>query len=275
MDFVHRWGLREKPFENTLDPRFFHASPIHAEAVARLELLAADGDMGFGLLTGEIGSGKTFAAAVFAGSLDERFFVPVFLPGATFGFECVMDQVNCALRREAPRGSVRSLYQRTLEFRRRFDSRVRRKRLHLILVIDEAQEMSREDLSGLRALSNEGAGARSAMSIVLVGQPELRELVRGFPALDTRVGLRYHLRCLGEGDVGPYLEHRMRAAGFAGERAFTDAAVGVIAHASGGVPRKVNRLAKLALYAAAGRGSRLVTEAEAGSVAEDLAQSAA
>jgi len=275
MDLLRRWGLREKPFENTLDPRFFHASPGHAEAVARLELLAADGDMGFGLLTGEIGSGKTFAAAVFAGALDERLFVPVFLPGAAFGFESVMDQVNCALRREAPRGSARSLYQRTLEFRRRFDSRVRRRRLHLVLVIDEAQEMSREDLSGLRALSNEGAGGRSAMSIVLVGQPELRDLVRDFPALDTRVGLRYHLRCLGEGDVGPYLEHRMRAAGFAGERAFTADAVGVIARHAGGVPRKINRLAKLALYAAAGRGSNMVTEADAGSVAADLDHAAA
>jgi general secretion pathway protein A len=275
MDFVQGWGLREKPFENTLDPRFFHASAIHAEAVARLELLADDGDMGFGLLTGEIGSGKTFAAAVFAGGLDERFFVPIFLPGATFGFECVMDQVNSALHRETPRGSARSLYQRTLEFRKRFDSRVRRKRLHLILIIDEAQEMSREDLKNLRALSNEGAGARSAMSIVLVGQPELRELVRDLPALDTRVGLRYHLRCLGEPEVGPYLEHRMRAAGFASERAFTDEAIGVIARASGGTPRKLNRLAKLSLYAAAGRGSRIVTEADAGSVAADLARSAA
>ena len=138
-------------------------------------------------------------------------------------------------------------------------SRVRRKRLHLILIVDEAQEMSREDLAGLRALSNEGAGSRSAMSIVLVGQPELREVVRGFPALDTRVGLRYHLGCLGERDVGPYLKHRMRAAGFAGERAFTDDAVGVIARASDGTPRKVNRIAKLALYAAAGRGAGIVT----------------
>ena len=275
MDFLHQWGLREKPFENTLDPRFFHASPIHAEAVARLELLAADGDMGFGLLTGEIGSGKTFAAAVFAGALDDRFFVPVFLPGAAFGFESIMAQVNCALRREVPTGSSRSLYQRTLEFRKRFDSRVRRKRLHLILIIDEAQDMSRADLTGLRALSNEGAGSQSAMSIVLVGQPELREMVRDFPALDTRVGLRYHLRCLGEADVGPYLEHRMRAAGFAGERAFTPEAVSIIAQATGGVPRKVNRLAKLALYAAAGNPARVVTEADAGSVAADLVEAAA
>ena len=96
-----------------------------------------------------------------------------------------------------------------------------------------------------------------------------------FPALDTRVGLRYHLRCLGEEDVGPYLEHRMRAAGFAGERAFAADAVGVIARHSGGVPRKINRLAKLSLYAAAGRGAKMVTEADAGSVAADLDRSAA
>jgi general secretion pathway protein A len=275
MDFLRQWGLQEKPFENTLDARFFYASPIHAEAVARLELLAADGDMGFGLMTGEIGSGKTFAAAVFAGSLDPHRFVPIFLPGATFGFESVMAQVNCALRREAPSGSSRSLYQRTLEFRKRFDSRDRRKRLHLILIIDEAQEMSRADLSGLRALSNEGAGSSSAMSIVLVGQPELRDLVRDFPALDTRVGLRYHLRCLGEGDVSPYLEHRMRAAGYAGADVFTPEAVDIIARATSGIPRKVNRLAKLALYAAANNPARVVTEADAGSVAADLIEAAA
>ncbi len=275
MDFLRRWGLCERPFETTLDRRFFYTSPIHAEAVARLELLAADGDMGFGLLTGEIGSGKTFAAAVFVRGLDPRRFVPVFLPGATFGFECILDQVNSALRGDSPTGAHPSPYELVLEFRRLLDARVRARRQHLVIVIDEAQEMSLADLKGLRALSNEGAGARSALSIVMVGQPELRDLVRAFPALETRVGLRYHLRRLGVEDIAPYLEHRMRAAGFAGDRAFSDGAVRVIARASDGVPRKVNRIAKLALYEAAGRGSMLVTEQHAGPVAEDLGRAAA
>ena len=144
----------------------------------------------------------------------------------------------------------------------------------MVVVIDEAQEFSERDLGELRCLSNAAAGARSAMSIVLVGQPELSARVRSLPAIDTRVGLRYHLRRLEPTDVGAYLAHRLRAAGRSG-RAFTDEAVELLAERSGGVPRSMNRIAKLALFAAAARGAPLVGDADVGSVADDIALNAA
>jgi type II secretory pathway predicted ATPase ExeA len=98
--------------------------------------------------------------------------------------------------------------------------------------------------------------------------------VRSLPAVDTRVGLRYHLRRLEPTDVGAYLAHRLLAAGRSG-RAFTDEAVALLAERSEGVPRSMNRLAKLALLAAAARGAPLVADADVGSVADDIALNAA
>ncbi len=270
MDVLRYWGLCEKPFETTLEGRFFYASPVHAEALARLELLAEDGDMGFGLLTGEIGSGKTFAAALFARGLDPGRFASIFLPSGNLGFACILDEVNCTLRAEAPTGRVGSPYELHVEFRRLLERRLAPRGQHLVLVIDEAQELSERDLADLRCLSNAAAGTRNAMSIVLVGQPELRDRVRSMPAVDTRVGLRYHLRRLAAADARAYVEHRLVAAGSDGRTIFDDDAVAVLAGRAGGVPRSINRLARLSLYAVASRGARCVDAGDVSSVADDI-----
>ena len=275
MRILAHWGLRERPFETTFDPLFFFESPVHGEAVARLRLVAEDGDMCFGLLTGEIGSGKTFAAVVFAASLETRRFAPVFVASSNLGFACILDQVNCALRGESPTGEVASRYELLIEFRRLLERRITRRGQHLVLVLDEAQELSERDLAELRCLTNEVSAGRGTMSIVLVGQPELRARVRAMPAVDTRIGLRYHLGYLGADDVDLYVAHRLRAAGHATGRLFTPSAVALLGRRSRGVPRDINRLAKLALFRASCRGGRIAGEEDVASVAEDLARNAA
>ena len=286
MNVLRHWGLREKPFETTFDPRFFYASEWHDEALARLHLVAEDGDMGFGLLTGEIGSGKTFTATVYARSLCRSRFAPVLLPvvttGAALGYRCVLDELNCALRCEEPTGRLAGGYELLVEFRRLLESRIAMQGLHLMLILDDAQELSDRDLLDLRGLLNTASAAmpgvrqgRGLMTVVLVGQPELGERIRSLPTVDTRVGLRYHLRHLRARDVAPYVLHRLRAAGHPTGRVFSDAALAALTERSRGAPREANRIAKIALYAGAARGTRLIGREDVMSVADDCTRRAA
>ncbi len=275
MDVLRHWGLRERPFETTFDPRFFFASAAHEEALARLELLADDGDMGFGLLTGEIGTGKTFAAAVYAQSLalspGRRRFAPVLLTNSGFGYAGILDQLNCALRCEEPTGRLAGRYELLVEFRRLLESRVAAPGLHLVLILDEAQDLSDRDFVELRGLLNTASAGRGLMTVVLVGQPELRARVRALPTVNTRVGLRYHLRQMGKGEVELYVLHRLLAAGHPTGEVFSGPAVAMLAESSRGVPREVNRIAKLALYAGAAVGARVIGPRDVGSIAADAA----
>jgi type II secretory pathway predicted ATPase ExeA len=278
MDVLRHWGLRERPFETTFDPRFFYASEAHEEALARLGLLAEDGDMGFGLLTGEIGSGKTFAAAVHARSLamsrGGKRFAPVFLTNSGFGYAGILDQLNCSLRHEKPTGQLAGRYQLLVEFRRLLESRIAAPGLHLVLILDEAQDLSDRDLVDLRGLLNTASAGKGLMTIVLVGQPELRGRVRALPTVHTRVGLSYHLRQMGRDEVVPYVLQRLRAAGHATGDVFSRQAVAILAERSRGVPREVNRIAKLALYAGAAAGARVIGPADVASIAADAADAA-
>ena len=279
MDVLRHWGLRERPFETTFDPRYFYASEAHEEALARLELLAEDGDMGFGLLTGEIGSGKTFAAAVYAQSLAlsparGRRFAPVLLTNCGFGYAGILDQLNCALRSEEPTGRLAGRYELLVEFRRLLESRVAALGRHLVLILDEAQDLSDRDLVELRGLLNTASAGRGLMTVVLVGQPELRGRVRALPTVDTRVGLRYHLRQMGGGEVEPYILQRLRAAGHPTGEVFSGPAVAILSERSRGVPREVNRIAKLALYAGAAAGARMIGPGDVASIAADAADAA-
>jgi type II secretory pathway predicted ATPase ExeA len=269
MDVARHWGLRQLPFEPTLAREFYFPSGSHAEALARLQFLALDGSFGFGVLSGEIGSGKSYTAYTFTRGLDARQFAAVFVENSHLGFACIMDQINCALGDRHPDGAPRSRYELLLEFRFLLHSRVLCRGAHLILVLDEAQDLSDEDLTEFRCLTNMTNASRRALTVVLVGQPELRALVRGMPAVDTRVGLRYHLGLLTPAEVAAYVTHRCRAAGHATGRLFTDEALAELADASGGMPREINRVAKLAMLNAAARGARIVTGLEVGSVAHD------
>jgi len=275
MDAVRYWGMLERPFEPTLNGRFYFPSSAHAEALARLQLLAEDGSLGFGLLSGEIGCGKTFTAYVFASTLDPRRFSAVFIENANLGFTCILDQVNCALGDRRPNGSVPTRYELLMEFRHLLSARVLARRAHLVIVLDEAQQLSREDLSELRCLTNTWGPGRGALSVVLIGQPELRAHVKNMPAVDTRVGLRYHLGLLDPTDVAEYVTHRCRSAGHATGNIFTDEALRVLAAASHGMPREINRIAKLSMLHAAGRGVKIIAADEVAAVADDERNEAA
>ena len=244
MDLLAHWQLRERPFEATWDPRFFYASPEHEEALSRLQYLVEETTMNLGLLSGEIGCGKTLTRAVFAARLDPRRFQVVTLENSGFSFN---DLLAAILRRLDAGGPVKGSKFARCERLEALLKRLAAEGRHVVLLLDEAQDLPAAGLHQLRWLTNFNGDGQAVLTLVLIGQPELRPLVAGDAAINQRISLRFHLHPLRREEVAGYLRHRLRAAGHATGDLFDDEAAEAVGAATRGVPREVNRLAKLAL----------------------------
>lgn len=264
------WGLRERPFEPVTDARFYFQSRAHEEALARLTYLVDEQTMYLGMLTGEIGCGKSMTRQVFAAKIDATRHCLVQFENSYFEFE---DYLRRMLE-ETGWGEVPPASASRFEVYEAARARLRELTVdrgqQLVLMFDEAQDMSPETLSNLKRFSNlndEGAGR---LTIILIGQPELRELVGSMPALDQRISLRFHLRPLDAGDTAAYLRHRLLLAGHETGDLFGPSAQAVLFEASQGVAREINRLAKLCLETARSMGAPGVRATHVYSVVEDL-----
>lgn len=247
MNLLDHWRLKERPFEATWDTRFYFSSADHEEALNRLLYMVDEGSMNLGLLSGEIGCGKTLTRAVFAARLNPGKFQVVTLENSGFSFS---DLLGAILKRLEPEPSAQRPRSGKYARCERFESRMReldQDGRHLVLLLDEAQDLSTAALHELRSLTNLNGNGRAFLTIVLIGQPELRTKVANDRAINQRITLRFHLRPLGAEDVMHYLQHRLRTAGHEGPSIFTESAAHAIHSATKGVPREVNRLAKLSL----------------------------
>lgn len=267
VDFLGHWKLRERPFEGTWDTRYFFASREHDEALSRLLYLVEENTMNLGLLSGEIGCGKTLTRAVFSERLDPRKFRVVTLENSGFSFGDLLSAILRRLDPALPSGGTK------FERCERLEQAIRRLHAdgrHLVLLLDEAQDMPESTLHELRWITNFNGGGIALLTLVLIGQPELRPLVASDAAIDQRISLRFHLRPMNVSDVPDYLAHRLRTAGHSTGTLFTPAAATRLHEASLGVPRQVNRLAKLALEQAWLAGSDHVDVGAVDSVVRDL-----
>jgi general secretion pathway protein A len=244
-DMLGYWTLRERPFEATWDTRFFYQGRDHDEALNRLCFLVGEQTMNMGMLTGEIGSGKTLTRAVFAERLDRRRFEVVTQENSNFGFK----ELLVSLLRELddlPANTRQSKFA-LCERLKLVAETIRREGRHLALIFDEAQEMSGTTLNELKLLTNFNGGGQTYLTIILLGQPELRQQVAMLPAINQRISLRFHLNALNLGDAEAYVRHRLMVAGHPTGELFPEEAVAVMFQAAHGIPRQLNRLAKLAL----------------------------
>ncbi len=259
------WGLKRAPFESGPDPELFFPSEDHREAVARLEFLAREGGTQLGLLTGGIGCGKSMVRAVFARQSSASRLVAQ-LPSSHYPFPALLRSILGQFGASDPGGGTSEFDLVT-----RLQEVLVARRWPAVVLLDEAQDLTRDSLVGLRALTNLVDG-RLDLTIVLVGQPELRELVLSLPQLDQRAGLRYHLEALAGTEVGPYLSFRLRAAGHPDGALFEPEAVDGVAAASHGVPREINRVARLSMSVAASHGAGTVAGRDVRVVTADLAR---
>jgi len=264
------WNLTALPFETTWDTRFFFQSKDHDEALHRLSYCVEQHSDLFCLITGEIGCGKTLTRAVFAERLDPKRHVVVTQENSAFAFKDLLSPVLDQLETEGP-GKGRTKFAR-YERLRRACQRLHGEGRHLVLIFDEAQEMSAATLNDMKLLTNLNGGGANYLTIMLVGQPELRDRVRQSPAINQRIGLRFHLNSLNLEDSGRYLQHRLRAAGHPNGSLFASDALERMWQVSHGVPRELNRLARLALEVACLKGRPQVEREIVEIIIHDLAR---
>jgi len=245
MDLLAYWNLRERPFEPTWDTRFFFQSRDHDEALNRLSFLVGEHTMLFGMLTGEIGCGKTLTRAVFTQRLEPRRFCVVTQENSGFAFTELLSLVLQELDGNPP-GAGQTKCARVERLKKAVE-RIYSENRHLVLIFDEAQEIAPATLNELKLLTNLNRAGRNYLTIVLVGQPELRSKVARLPAINQRISLRFHLNSLSLEDSANYIRHRLKVAGHPTGELFPADAVERAFQVSAGVPRELNRLAKLAL----------------------------
>jgi general secretion pathway protein A len=253
--YAQHFRLRREPFSIAPDPRFLYMSEQHREALAHL-LYGVGGGGGFVLLTGEIGAGKTTVCRGFLEQIPAQCDVAyIFNPKLTVLelLRTVCEEFRIALPDGA--ATVKDLVDALNAFLLRAHAAGR----HAVLIIDEAQSLAPELLEQLRLLTNLETHERKLLQIVLIGQPELREMLArpGLEQLAQRVIARYHLGALSERETPNYVRHRLAVAG-GSKLPFEAEALARIHGYTGGVPRRINLLADRALLGAYAQGLRKV-----------------
>jgi general secretion pathway protein A len=260
------YGLLRSPFEMTPDPAFLWMSESHAEGLATL-VYGVKARKGFVLLTGEVGTGKTTLLHALLAQLDRStlaafIFNPRLEPLDFFRvlFDELGIETPCATKADYLIALNRFLIARLEQD------------LPTLLIIDEAQQLSAEMLEEIRLLSNLETSSSKLLQIMLVGQPELAEMLARpeLRQLRQRIVMRHQLRPFTREETATYVEERLRVAGYTGEALFDQRALRALHELTGGVPRLVNAVCDGALLLGYGRGLRALGEAELREVARDL-----
>lgn len=264
--YTQFFGLREKPFEITPDPRFLYLSESHQEALASL-IYAVQEKKGFTVITGEVGTGKTTLVQVLLNQLDGRaptayLFNPILDPQDFLHSLC--DEFD--LKVEG--GSKRECLARLQDFLLQCYAEDR----NVLLIIDEAQTLSVELLEEIRLLTNFETARSKLLQVILIGQPELNEIFAGrrVRPLRQRISLRFSLQPLNRREVGEYVANRLRIAGAGRFPLFTPGAMGKIYRYSRGIPRLVNMVCDHALLTAYGRDQQVIEKDVVQEVIRDL-----
>jgi general secretion pathway protein A len=253
------FGLSEKPFAITPDPRYLYLSERHAEALAHL-LYGINEAGGFIQLTGEVGTGKTTVVRTLLSRVPHHADVAVILNPRVSALEflqtiCEELGVEIAAReRDSVKQMVDAL-NRTLLGAHADGRRV-------IVLVDEAQNLTIEVLEQVRLLTNLETPTQKLLQIILIGQPELRELLdrTDLRQLAQRITGRYHLKPLSREETHGYVRHRLRVAG-AQEEIFTPRALNEVHRVSGGIPRVINVACDRALLGAYTQETRTIDAA--------------
>ncbi len=258
------WGLREKPFRKTPDPRYLFLNDTYEEALERLVFAVEEVELA--LLTGEVGSGKTLLTRALVDRLGDRYEVGMILNPRLSPrqfLRAAAKELGIAEPRFLSNDLLEQIHDRLLEL----DAQGRT----ALLIVDEAHLIpGKPTFEEIRLLTNFQLDDRNLVAIVLVGQPELRERLRhrAYRALTQRIGVSFDLVPLGVEDTRHYLDHRVAVAGGA-RPLFTEDAIARLHAAAGGIPRVLNQLATQALLEGMARGARRVDGRDVEAVAAE------
>jgi len=258
--YLRYFGLNEAPFSITPDPAFVFLSPRHRDALAHLMYgIGKGGSGGFVQLTGEVGTGKTTLCRCLLEQIPEGTRIALLLNPLVTPREllaAISEELGIDVREsiDSTRLLVDGLNQYLLAAHERGE--------RVVVVIDEAQNLSPEALEQVRLLTNLETSKEKLLQIVLLGQPELRELLqrRTLRQLAQRITARFHLSPLGPKDTHLYIRHRMQVAG-AQRNPFRRSAMNALYQRSQGIPRLINIIADRSLIAAFAKERMDVTAA--------------
>ena len=255
--YLRFFGINEKPFAITPDPRYLYLSERHAEALAHL-LYGINEAGGFIQLTGEVGTGKTTVVRTLLSRVPHHADVAVILNPRVTPVEFLLticEELGLGIP-DADRDSVKQMVDALN--RRLLSAHAEGRRI--IVIVDEAQNLSADVLEQVRLLTNLETPTQKLLQIILIGQPELRELLdrTELRQLAQRITGRYHLEPLSREETLGYVRHRLRVAG-AVEDIFTPSALAEVHRLSGGIPRVINVTCDRALLGAYTQETRKVS----------------
>lgn len=249
------WGLSEMPFENTPDPRFLYHSPQHEEGLSRL-LYVVQERKGAGMLTGVFGCGKTLLSQTLLNELDRnRYRIGLITDPQVSHTELLRSIAHSLGAGEIPLQKtdlliiIKDILTNNMKDGK--DS---------VVVIDEAHVIDDKAVfEQVRLLLNFQLQTRFLLTILLLGQPELRNKIDSNKQLAQRIAMGYHLDPLSEEETLSYISHRLNVANVQ-RPIFTDEAVKLIFQDSGGIPRRINQISDMSLFTGYARKVEVVDE---------------
>ncbi|MGR3762399.1 ExeA family protein (plasmid) [Roseobacteraceae bacterium NS-SX3] len=263
--YLDFFGLHKRPFTLLPDPDFMFWSDQHKHGFAVLEYGVLS-RAPITVLTGEIGAGKTTLVQMLLGRIEEAVTVGLISNAQGGRGEMLQWVLNALGVTTAPEAGYVQMFQALQEFLVAEYAAGRR----AVLIFDEAQNLSREGLEELRMLTNINSNQDELIQLILVGQPELRELILDprMQQLTQRVAASFHLDRMSRENVTLYIRHRLVTAGGDGSE-FSDGACGMVSSYTRGVPRLVNQLCDFAMLYAWTNEEPEVTEKTVQAVIDD------
>jgi type II secretory pathway predicted ATPase ExeA len=260
------WGLKEKPFENTADPRFLFESSQHQEALTRLRYAIYE-EKGLAVLTGIFGCGKTVIAENLIKTLSQDAFEVAFVVNPQFlGIELMRHIIHSFGYKGNALDKKDEVVHKLVEILQNNYNNGKRS----ILIIDEAHVIdSLQIFEELRMLLNYQSNHHFLVTLLLLGQPELREKINNIKQLSQRVAISCKLDALDRQEIKNYINHRLTIAGCAKE-IFESSAYDYIYRHSGGIPRRINQICDMALLTGYCEGASIIGPNIIETVAKDL-----
>jgi putative secretion ATPase (PEP-CTERM system associated) len=267
--FEPYFRLSAAPFQLSPDPRFFYGSRGHKRAHAYLQYGLHQSE-GFIVLTGEVGAGKTTLIRSLLSELDSRRIVGAQLVSTQLDADSLLRAVASAFGVPAA-GKDKAGVLAELEA---FLLRLVQENRKALLIVDEAQNLAPQAVEELRMLSNFQVGNRALLQSFLIGQPQLRELMKsaGMQQLRQRVIAAYHLGPLDKDETRAYVEHRLKHVGWHNDPRLEDAVFTLVHSHTGGIPRRINTLCTRILLAAYLADKHAVSAADVERVTAELSE---